>query len=390
MAVTGTNGKTSTVWFTRQLLEAAGARSVSFGTLGIVSEEERTSKPCCLPGRGGVEHLLEQVKSKEPQIVVWEAFSSALAAGVLDNFRPSVAALTTLSRDHLDGHRTWTRYVQAKEHLFRRVLPAGGIAVLPSDRPEGQRFQSVAVDRRQQVRTFGCAPEAHVRLRSERPVAGGTRISVVMGEDEYTGTVPVIGGIMVDNVLAALALAQAAGIDAAALLAGLDTLTPPPGRVEYVMTTDGAHVYVDYAHTPAALEAVLDALRQRTSGQLHLVFGCGGERDRGKRPSMGAVAYRLADVIVVTDDNPRHEEPGRIRTAILSACPGALEVADRREAVGVALAGLQPGDTLVVAGKGHETTQNINGDHRPFSDRDVIERLLAAQCTPKQNARAST
>ena len=377
-AVTGTNGKTSTVWFARQLLEEAGMPSVSFGTFGLVSKRRHVPEPLCLPGRGGVEVLKESMEAEGAEVGVWEAFSSSLASGVLDALEPSAAALTTLSRDHLNEHHTWERYVEAKEHLFRHVLPAGGVAVLPADLPEGRRFKSIAEERGQQVLLFGRDSRAHVRLQYVEDAPSDTQIAVTIGEEGYTGSVPVIGAFMVDNILAALALVHAAGVDARTLLEGLDKLTPPPGRVEHVATFNGARVYVDYAHTPAALEALLQALRPRTPGRLHLVFGCGGERDCGKRPEMGDIARRLADVVIVTDDNPRYEEPGRIRAAILDACPGACEVANRLEALRITVAALCRGDTMVVAGKGHETVQNVRGECLPFSDREVLQRLPAS------------
>lgn len=383
LAVTGTNGKTSTVWFARQLLEAAGIRSVSFGTLGIVSETDRNPNPHCFPGRIGVELLLDQMESMDAEVIVWEAFSSALASGVLDDLGPTAAALTTLGRDHRDGHRTWARYVKAKERLFRDVLPPDGVAVLPSDRPEGQRFQRITAERGQRVCIFGRAPRAHVKLRSERSVPGGTCINVTIDEVQYVGRVPVVGTVMVDNVLAALALVHAAGVDAASLISGLDALEPPPGRIEHVATINKARVYVDYAHTAAALEAVLRTLRRRTRSRIHLVFGCGGERDTDKRSEMGAIAQRLADLVIVTDDNPRHEEPSQIRAAILAACPAANEVPDRSEAIGMALDRLRPGDTLVVAGKGHETAQRIGDEDLPFSDKEVIKHFISDYDTSK-------
>lgn len=376
LAVTGTDGKTSTAWFARRLLESVGVRAASFGTLGIVSEGERLSTPRCFPGRAGVDLLRDEMEREGTEVIVWEAFSSALSAGVLDQLEPTVAALTNLSRDHLDGHRTQARYVEAKERLFRHVLPSDGLAVLPADRPEGRRFRSIAAERAQEVLTFGCTPGADVRLCNQQATRDGTWIDVRIGTANFSGEVPIFGAMMLDNLLAALTMVLAVGIDARLLSSMPAKLAPPPGRVEHVATIDGACVYVDYAHTPAALEAVLDTLRPRCHGRLHLVFGCGGERDAGKRPGMGAVAHRLADIIIVTDDNPRLEDPGRIRASVLFSCPRAHEIADRREAIRTALAGLRPGDMLVVAGKGSEATQSIGDEDRPFLDRRVIEDCL--------------
>lgn len=377
LAVTGTNGKSSTVWFTRQLLESAGLTAMSFGTFGIVSSAGCSPDPWCLPGRAGADVLLDNMKAQGADVIVWEAFSSSLAAGVLDELNVSAAALTTLSRDHLDGHRTWARYVSAKEHLFRHVLPNGGTAVLSADTPEGVHFRSIATQRQQEVVTFGRAPGAEVQLFEERPTSGGTWLDIDVGSARYRGVVPVVGAMMVDNVLAAIALARSAGIEVAALMEGLSELVSPPGRVEHVATIHGASVFVDYAHTPAALASVLQSLRVRTKGRLHLVFGCGGDRDRGKRAEMGSLATSLADVVFVTDDNPRHEDPARIRAEVLRTCPKGKEVGDRYNAIERALAGLSPGDTLVVAGKGHESVQYVAGEDRPFSDTRVVVDIVS-------------
>lgn len=377
LAVTGTNGKSSTVWFARQLLESAGLRAMSFGTFGIVSQAGCIPEPWCPPGRDGAKILLDHMETKGADVIVWEAFSSSLATGVLDDLDVCAAALTTLSRDHLDGHRTWARYVSAKEHLFRHILPSGGTAVLPAESSEGLRFRDLAIQREQDVVTFGRVSDASVQLLEQRSISGGTWLDIGVADARYRGAIPVVGAMMVDNVLSAVALALSTGLDVAAVLAGLDKLVPPPGRVEHVATINDAAVYIDYAHTPAALTAVLRALRLRTQGRLHLVFGCGGDRDSGKRAEMGSIATSLADVVIVTDDNPRHEDPALIRAEILITCFKGKEVADRFEAIENALVGLRSGDTLVVAGKGHESVQHIAGERQPFSDAGVVIDIIS-------------
>lgn len=384
IAVTGTNGKTSTVWFAHRLLERVGLRASSFGTFGLQVGQDRMPEPPNLPGPAGVDFLLEQMALGGTDIIVWEAFSSALASGVLDRLSPDAAALTTLSRDHLDVHGSVADYERAKARLFDRILPRDGTAVLPLDRPEGRRFEKLASKRGVRTIRFGRSQANAVRLIDARPEAPGTRIEVELHGSTFAAVVPLIGDAMIDNALAALGLVTSV-VDRPITQweSAVGALSAPPGRMEFVGHVGGARVVVDYAHNPAALTSALLTLREQSSGRVHLVFGCGGERDPGKRLEMGRVAERMADRIIVTDDNPRREPPEAIRAAILAGCPSATQIADRRQAIAGALDTVRPGDTLIVAGKGHEETQTVGTEQQPFSDRQIIQRIIREISGPR-------
>lgn len=390
VAVTGTDGKTSTVEFTRQLRTQLGHPTASWGSLGLITPDDRFPDPPLGVGADGLASLLESLRWDGIDVLTIEAFSSSLDRGLLDSLPITVAGFTNLRHDHLDYHGSTEAYFDAKSHLFRSLLAPDGVSVINADSSKAARLRAIAADRDHRLITYGRAPDADVRLLACEPSGTGTRVHLTVCGDERTAEVPFVGEMMVENLLCAVGLTLALGAPVDEIRTALPALTPPPGRVEHVTTYNGADIYVDYAHTPGALAALLRSLRGHTRNRLHLVFGCGGDRDRAKRSRMGQIAARFADVVVVTDDNPRSENPAAIRRAILTGCPAAVEVPGRREAIDAAVAQLAPGDSLVIAGKGHETTQEIGDERRPFSDQAIVAETAAKSNQPSPQPRPNS
>jgi len=379
-AVTGTNGKTSVAHFTREIWTALGHPAASLGTLGMVTPAGRRTGSLTTPdpvalhrdlsdlARGGIEHA------------VIEASSHGLDQYRLDGVSVAAAAFTNLTRDHLDYHGTMASYRAAKDRLFTALLAPRGRAVLNADSPEFARLARLCRARGHGVIAYGTAANADLRLRQRVPLPTGQRVEIELYGERRETTLALVGDFQAMNVLAALGLVIAGGGELGPAAAALERLTGVPGRMQPVgATADGAAIFVDYAHTPDALATVLAAVRPHTERRLVVVFGAGGDRDRGKRPLMGKVAARLADQAYVTDDNPRSEDPAEIRRAIVAAAPGAIEIGDRRTAIATAIAGLRAGDVLVIAGKGHETGQIVGGEVHPFDDAVVAREALAPQ-----------
>jgi UDP-N-acetylmuramoyl-L-alanyl-D-glutamate--2,6-diaminopimelate ligase len=379
-AVTGTNGKTSVVHFTREIWTALGHPAASLGTLGLVTAAERrpgaltTPDPVALHGdlaglaRQGIEHLAV------------EASSHGLHQFRLDGLSVSAAAFTNLTRDHLDYHGDMARYRAAKNRLFTALLTPGGAAVLNRDSDEFARLEGLCLERGHPVIAYGTDPAADLRLVAREPRPGSQTLVLEVFGRRYELLLPLAGEFQAINALAALGLVIATGAPVAAATAALADLTGVPGRLQFVAGRErGGGIVVDYAHTPDALATVLSALRPHTHGRLAVLFGCGGDRDAGKRPLMGEVASRLADRVYVTDDNPRTEPAAEIRRAILEAAPNAIEIDGRREAIAKAIAELAPDDLLVIAGKGHETGQIIGTKTYPFDDTAIAQEF-AGKC----------
>jgi UDP-N-acetylmuramoyl-L-alanyl-D-glutamate--2,6-diaminopimelate ligase len=374
-AVTGTNGKTSTVEFLRQIW-AAGRPAASLGTLGLVAPGFDAGPGLTTPDPISLAETLARLARAGIQHVALEASSHGLDQYRLDGVRLAAAAFTNLTRDHLDYHGTEDAYRAAKLRLFEELLPEGAPVLASSELDAASLAALTAIARRRRLgfQTVGAAGTV-IRLLAATPCPDGQVLTVEAAGVRREIALPLPGRFQADNALLAAALAGSLGErDALDRLAGLRGVR---GRLELAeRLPNGAAVYVDYAHTPDALERLLVALRPHTAGRLHVVFGAGGDRDRGKRPLMGAAAARLADVAIVTDDNPRTEEPAAIRAAIMAACPGGTEVGGRERAIAAALNGLGPGDVLAVAGKGHEQGQTIGDMLIPFDDVSVIRRLV--------------
>jgi len=377
-AVTGTNGKTSVAAFTRQLWSLLGHRAASLGTLGLVAPDMRRPGSLTTPDPVTLHKDLADLAAAGVRHAVIEASSHGLDQFRLDGIRLAAAAFTNLSRDHLDYHPTMAAYLAAKRRLFADLLPSGGAAVLNADIPEFDELATLCRQQGHRVLSYG-RNGTEIRLVRLEPLANGQRLELdVMGRTTEL-TLPLVAGFQAMNALAALGLVIGCGAEPAQATELLSRLEGVPGRIQLAaVRRNGAAVYVDYAHTPDALETVLVALRPHARRKLVVLFGCGGDRDPGKRPMMGAVAARLADRVIVTDDNPRTEDPALIRRQILATCPGAIEIGARREAIFRAVADLMPGDVLVLAGKGHEQGQIVGTTVHPFDDVAVARDAVAA------------
>jgi UDP-N-acetylmuramoyl-L-alanyl-D-glutamate--2,6-diaminopimelate ligase len=377
-AVTGTNGKTSVAHFTQQLWTALGYQAGYMGTLGAWSPGVHVDGSLTTPDPVRLHALLADMAKHGATHVAMEASSHGLDQFRVDGVRVGVAAFTNLTRDHLDYHGTMEAYMAAKLRLFSEVLAADGTAVLNADSPAFSTFAAACRARGVTTITFGHGGD-DIRLKRTTITGDGQKIDVVVNGTPYSLMLPLAGGFQVSNALCALGCVLAKGADTAAAIAALGKLRGVPGRLEHVGNhKSGASVYVDYAHTPDALETVLNALRPHVTdgGRLLVVFGCGGDRDKGKRRIMGERAQALADVVYVTDDNPRTEIAATIRAEVMQGSPNAIEIGDRKDAIGAAVANLKRGDVLVIAGKGHEAGQIIGTQTFPFNDAEVARAAL--------------
>jgi len=376
-AVTGTSGKSSVVAFMRDIWVDTGFAGASIGTVGIFSPKQQSHINLTTPGPVELHQMLHGLSRESVTHLAMEASSHGLLQHRLDGVRLTAAAFTNLGRDHMDYHPTVKDYFAAKMRLFTELLPKGAPAVIFADSKYGMEAIEQAHQAKRKILSVGRKGEfirikriEHERFRQ-------------FGELEYEGILyevmlPLTGEFQMANAVVAAGLAIASGVPSAAVFRALERLKGASGRLDLVGTTlKGAPVYVDYAHKPDALENVLKAVRPFTTGRVILVFGCGGDRDRGKRPIMGEIATRLADITIVTDDNPRSEDPASIRAQILSAKGSSLEIGDRRAAIRRAVAMLQAGDCLIIAGKGHEQGQIIGTEVHEFSDHVEARAALA-------------
>jgi UDP-N-acetylmuramoyl-L-alanyl-D-glutamate--2,6-diaminopimelate ligase len=379
VAVTGTNGKTSTVDFLRQLWTASGIEAASLGTLGLIAPGHPGGSGLTTPDPVALAKMFAGLAHEGVTHAAIEASSHGLDQFRLDGMRLLAAGFSNLTRDHLDYHGSVERYRSAKLRLFAELLPHGAPAVVNADmdRDTLHALRAIAAARGLDLRTVGEAG-SYTRLISATALPHGQILRVAIdGGAAQDIAVALPGRFQADNALMAAALAEATGLTNAWSL--LPLLRGVRGRMELAVTLpNGAAAYVDYAHTPDALQRLLQALRPHTAGRLVCVFGCGGDRDAGKRPLMGEIVQRLADVAIVTDDNPRTENAHAIRRAIMAACPGAREIGDRAGAIAAGLAELRAGDVLVVAGKGHEQGQIVGRDTLPFDDASVLRALAGA------------
>jgi UDP-N-acetylmuramyl-tripeptide synthetase len=376
VAVTGTSGKTSVASFVRQIWSRQGRKAAALGTTGVITDEGVDDGALTTPDPITLHRTLDRLAEEGFTHLAMEASSHGLDQRRLDGVRLTAAAFTNLSRDHLDYHPDMDSYLAATMRLFTELLAPGRTAVVDADGEYASRVIAACRARGLNVFTTGLAGE-NLRIVEAEPAPDSTQLVVEYAGRRHAISLPLAGSFMASNALVAAGLCIASGEPAEAALAALETLQGAPGRLEKVGERSGAPVFVDYAHKPDALEKVLAALRPMTPGRLIVVFGCGGDRDRGKRPIMGEIAVRGADVVIVTDDNPRSEDPASIRAEILSAALGALEIGDRAEAIRQAISMLRNGDTLVIAGKGHETGQKIGSVTLPFSDHDAARQALA-------------
>ncbi|HEV7252262.1 MAG TPA: UDP-N-acetylmuramoyl-L-alanyl-D-glutamate--2,6-diaminopimelate ligase [Mesorhizobium sp.] len=376
VAVTGTSGKTSVAAFVRQIWDAQGFSAASIGTTGVVAPDRAEYGALTTPDPVALHKLLSELAQSGVTHASMEASSHGLDQHRLDGVRLKAGAFTNLGRDHMDYHPTVEHYMRSKMRLFEALLPKGAPAVIYADDIWSDQAVEAARDAGLDVLTVGRRGDflALKRVEHERH---RQRAEILADGVLHEIVLPLAGDFQIANALVAAGLAAGTGVPVDRALKALEKLQGAPGRLDLVgHAPSGAPVYVDYAHKPDALENVLRAVRPFTTGRVVLVFGCGGDRDKGKRPLMGAIAERLADVAVVTDDNPRSEDPATIRAAILEGARGAIEIGDRREAIRRAVAMLRAGDTLVIAGKGHEDGQTVGDKTTPFSDHAEVRAAI--------------
>lgn len=379
-AVTGTNGKTSIADFIRQILTMMGYRAASSGTLGLIKGNQAPiPSPNTTPVSVTVQRELKELADEGYDWVAMEASSHGLCQYRLGGVSVEVAGFTNLTRDHLDYHKTMENYLAAKLILFRENLVKGGSAVLNADIPEFETIAAICRQGGKKIVSYGRSG-TELKLLKASPLAHGQKLELLYYGRPVTLEIPLAGEFQAMNVLCALGMAAELTRQPDEVIKYAEKIHGAKGRLELAgQIAGGAAVYIDYAHTPDALENVIRALRPHTSGRLHVLFGCGGDRDAGKRPIMGQIANDLADVVYITDDNPRTEDAAKIREQIMAACPKGQNIPDRARAIRLAVAALQPGDVLILAGKGHETGQYVNGKVIPFSDHKEAAEALASR-----------
>ncbi|MFC5069241.1 UDP-N-acetylmuramoyl-L-alanyl-D-glutamate--2,6-diaminopimelate ligase [Flaviflagellibacter deserti] len=371
VAVTGTNGKTSVASFVRQIWTALGHQAASLGTVGLVSPKGEEYSTHTTPDPIVLHKLVDRLAGEGVDHLAIEASSHGLDQYRLDGLHLKAGGFTNLTRDHLDYHTSFEAYRDAKLTLFTRVLPKKAAAVIAADGEGARVFIKAARDRGLRTLTVG-EHGLDLHLLKVEPDGFAQILTIRHCEEDYRIRLPLAGSFQAENALVAAGLAIATGGRPDKVFGALESLKGATGRLERVAEVNGAIAVVDYAHTPDALANALDALRPYATGRLIVVFGAGGDRDPGKRPLMGEAAIKRADIAIVTDDNPRSEEPAVIRAAILAAAPGAREIGDRAQAIAAGVAELKPGDVLLVAGKGHETGQIVGDRTLPFSDHAAI------------------
>ncbi len=374
-AVTGTSGKTSVAAFTRQIWSALGHRAASVGTIGIVSPSGETYGTLTTPDPVALHRALDALAGDGVTHLAIEASSHGLDQYRLDGLKIAAGGFTNITRDHLDYHPSFEAYLAAKLRLFGILLDPGAAAVIDVDHEHADAVVAAAAARGLSIMAVGSKGTG---IRLVHAVADGfaQRLRLQYRDEHFDVRLPLVGAFQVENALVAAGLALATGETAGPVFAALEQLSGAKGRLERVGSSRGAQIFVDYAHKPDALAKALEALRPYAQGRLIVVFGAGGDRDRGKRPLMGAVATAKADRVIVTDDNPRSEDAAAIRAAIMTAAHGAAEIGDRGEAIRRAIGDLQPGDVLLIAGKGHETGQIIGDRVVPFSDHEAVATAL--------------
>jgi UDP-N-acetylmuramoyl-L-alanyl-D-glutamate--2,6-diaminopimelate ligase len=377
-AVTGTKGKSSVVAFLREIWTALGEPAASLGTVGVVGPKGEMPLSHTTPDPVEIHALLAKLKKDGVEHLAMEASSHGLDQFRLDGVKIAAAAFTNITRDHMDYHSSFEHYLAAKLRLVDEVVAPDGLAVINADAEHADKFIAAAKHRDLRLITVGETGQT-IRLASRTESGEAQALAISFAGKSHAVLLPLAGAFQASNALVAAGLAIGLGEDAAKVFAALAHLKGAPGRMEKVAyAASGAPIYVDYAHTPDSLEKVLQALRPHTRSKLLVVFGCGGDRDKGKRPLMGQIAAALADAVIVTDDNPRSENPAAIRKQILAAAKGAREIGDRQQAITAAIAALQAGDVLVIAGKGHETGQYVDGQVIPFSDREEAIKAATA------------
>lgn len=378
VAVTGTNGKTSVAEFARQLWENIGVEAGSVGTLGVCSSKVNLPGGLTTPDPVELYSALNALAANDVNHVAVEASSHGLDQYRLDGLNVDAAAFTNLTRDHLDYHRNEHAYFFAKARLFGEIMQPGATAVVNLDDPCGKTLDDIAWGRGLERISYGADRSANLQLLSAIPTSTGQKISVRYEAKQYDLELGLVGAFQASNVLAAAGLVMATGAEAGDVFGVFHQLRGVPGRMELVAENGGTGIFVDYAHTPDGLRTALSALRGHSPRAIHVVFGCGGDRDVGKRPQMGSIACELADHVYVTDDNPRSEDPAFIRDQVIEGCQLARNVPDRADAIAMAIENAGPEDMVLIAGKGHETGQIVGNEVIPFSDVEAVKAALGS------------
>lgn len=380
-AVTGTSGKTSVAAFTRQIWQRLGHASASIGTIGLVSDKRTVYGSLTTPDPIALHRQLDEIAGDGVTHLAFEASSHGLDQYRLDGVRIQAGGFTNLSRDHMDYHPDVAHYLNAKLRLFRDLVAPGGAAVISADHDCSTEVIDAARARGLRIITVGRNADASEGIKlTEATIEGfAQKLAIAHRGRNHAIRLPLVGEFQIENALVAAGLTIGTGSAAEDVFGCLEHLEGAKGRLELVGEHNGAPIFVDYAHKPDALAKALQALRPYAKRRLVVIFGAGGDRDAGKRPIMGAIAAENADHIIVTDDNPRSEKPEVIRAAIMATAKGAREIGDRAEAIRVGIAGLAPGDALVVAGKGHEVGQIVGGTTLPFSDHEAVAKALAEE-----------
>jgi UDP-N-acetylmuramoyl-L-alanyl-D-glutamate--2,6-diaminopimelate ligase len=381
-AVTGTSGKTSVAAFTRQIWQRLGHASASIGTIGLVSPKRTVYGSLTTPDPIALHRQLDEITSDGVTHLAFEASSHGLDQFRLDGVRVAAGGFTNLSRDHMDYHPDVAHYLGAKLRLFRDLVTPGGAAVISADHDCSEQVIEAARARDLRIIAVGRNADGAgegIRLVEAAVEGFAQKLSLEHRGRRYTLKLPLVGEFQIENALVAAGLAIGTGSEPAAVLAVLEHLEGAKGRLEQVGEHNGAPIFVDYAHKPDALAKALQALRPYAKRRLVVIFGAGGDRDAGKRPLMGAIAAENADSVIITDDNPRSENPETIRAAILGSAKDAEDIGDRAEAIRAGISALQPGDVLLIAGKGHEVGQIVGDKTLPFSDHDAVAAALAAR-----------
>jgi UDP-N-acetylmuramoyl-L-alanyl-D-glutamate--2,6-diaminopimelate ligase len=379
VAVTGTNGKTSVAAFVRQIWQSMGFRAASIGTVGIVGPSGEEYLAHTTPDPVKLHHTLAGLKLDHVTHLAMEASSHGLAQFRLDGVRLAAAGFTNLTRDHLDYHATFEDYFAAKMRLFSELLPEGAAAVINADSDIAEDV--IARGRAHGLRIFTVGQKGSgIKLVSSQRDGFGQRLVLATESGQHEIYLPLVGDFQVSNALVAAGLVIVTGGEEVLAIHALESLKGAKGRLDLVAhSAKGAPIFVDYAHTPDALEKAILALKPYVKRKLAVVFGAGGDRDKGKRPQMGAIVAKFADIAYVTDDNPRSEDPATIRAQVMAACPGGIDIGDRALAIRTAVDALEDGDILLVAGKGHEPGQAIGGKVLPFSDHDAVRAAIAGE-----------
>ncbi len=374
--ITGTNGKTSTARFASQLWSMRGETAGSVGTLGAASQGFERKLNHTTPEPVTLHEMLDEMAQAGVTHLAMEVSSHGLAQYRADNVRFSVAAFTNISQDHLDYHDSFADYFSIKTRLFTDLLPQEGAVVVNMDGAGAGDIKNLAEKRDLKVVTTGAAG-ADLKIILLAPHHAGTKLDIEAGNRRFAIDLPLIGAFQAENALLAAGILVASGEDAEIVVPLLERLSGVPGRMQHVVNVAGAGVYVDYAHTPDAVASALQAMRPHARGRIIAIIGAGGDRDKEKRPLMGKAAAAYADVVIVTDDNPRSENPAAIRAAVLKGCPDAEDIGDRGMAIACGVAMVESGDVLVIAGKGHETGQQVGGATLPFDDAAVAKAAAA-------------